>query len=559
MTTEKLEVFQQFGRSAKYQIKKVETGNVVIYTRVSSKEQADKNLSLETQRRAIEQYAERNKLGILGYFGGTYESAKTDGRKEFNRMLDFIRKSKNKVSTVLVYSMDRFSRTGAKGAISIVSELREKYGINVFAITQPTDTSNPSGVLHQNIQLLFSEYDNELRKQKAVAGMKEKFKKGIWVVLPPQGYDIIKINGDRKIVVNEVGKKIKKAFQWKVEGMKNEEIVSRLKAMKVPMYKQQLLKIFKNPFYCGLIAHGLLDGEVVEGTHEKMITKETFLRINDIMQSSSRFGVPHRKENDNIPLKVFMKCDDCKEPFAGYIVKAKGLYYYKCRTNGCRCNKSAKQMHELFADFLNQFQMNADCIKPFLYEVISEVEKQQEDNVSEQKVIKSNLTEVQKKIDDLEERHFIKIEIPKPVYEKFLLKYQQEKKTIEENLCDSNIDISNLQNNLEKALNFTANLATAWSSTDYSSKEKLQKLMFPEGIYYNRQNHTFRTTKINLVFAQIADWKRLTDENKKGTFDKKYQKSLSAEKEGFEPPEPFGSTVFKTAAIDHSAISPLQI
>ena len=31
---------------------------------------------------------------------------------------------------------------------------------------------------------------------------------------------------------------------------------------------------------------------------------------------------------------------------------------------------------------------------------------------------------------------------------------------------------------------------------------------------------------------------------------------LSAEREGFEPPEPLSSTVFKTAAIDHSAISP---
>ena len=31
-----------------------------------------------------------------------------------------------------------------------------------------------------------------------------------------------------------------------------------------------------------------------------------------------------------------------------------------------------------------------------------------------------------------------------------------------------------------------------------------------------------------------------------------------AETEGFEPPKPFGLTVFKTAAIDHSAISPLQ-
>ena len=30
-----------------------------------------------------------------------------------------------------------------------------------------------------------------------------------------------------------------------------------------------------------------------------------------------------------------------------------------------------------------------------------------------------------------------------------------------------------------------------------------------------------------------------------------------AESEGFEPPDPFGSTVFKTAAFDHSASSPM--
>lgn len=31
-----------------------------------------------------------------------------------------------------------------------------------------------------------------------------------------------------------------------------------------------------------------------------------------------------------------------------------------------------------------------------------------------------------------------------------------------------------------------------------------------------------------------------------------------AESEGFEPPVPLGTTVFKTAAIDHSANSPRQ-
>jgi hypothetical protein len=37
------------------------------------------------------------------------------------------------------------------------------------------------------------------------------------------------------------------------------------------------------------------------------------------------------------------------------------------------------------------------------------------------------------------------------------------------------------------------------------------------------------------------------------------ERGFFAEKEGFEPPEPHGSTVFKTAAIDHSATSLFNI
>ncbi len=224
----------------------------VVYTRVSSKEQAEKNLSLEFQRKAIEEYANRNGLTIIDYFGGTYESAKTDGRKEFKRMLDFIRKNKGKVSHILVYTIDRFSRTGG-AAIKLATDLREKYGAAVFAVTQPMDTSNPNGVFQQNIQLLFSELDNQLRKQRAIAGMKGKFEKGIWCVRVPPGYSIVKENGERKIVVNETGKKLRKAFQWKVEGMKNEEILLKLQAIGWKIYPQKLSRAFSNPFYCGIL------------------------------------------------------------------------------------------------------------------------------------------------------------------------------------------------------------------------------------------------------------------------------------------------------------------
>ena len=107
-------------------------------------------------------------------------------------------------------------------------------------------------------------------------------------------------------------------------------------AMGVRMYKQQLTKIFKKPFYCGIINHALLDGKVVEGSHPPLVSKEVFLRVNNIHHQSANYGVPHKKENDHIPLKVFIKCADCSEPFTGYIVKAKGLWYYKCRTTGCK-------------------------------------------------------------------------------------------------------------------------------------------------------------------------------------------------------------------------------
>lgn len=133
----------------------------------------------------------RNGFEILDYFGGTYESAKTDGRKEFLSMLDLIRKKKGKISHILVYLLDRFSRTGG-GAIKLAKDFREKYGVTIIAVTQPIDTSNPGGVFQQNMQFLFSEYDNQLRRQRAMAGIKEKLSRGIWCIKPPMGYDIIR-------------------------------------------------------------------------------------------------------------------------------------------------------------------------------------------------------------------------------------------------------------------------------------------------------------------------------------------------------------------------------
>jgi site-specific DNA recombinase len=186
---------------------------------------------------------------------------------------------------------DRFSRSGV-GGMGIAEQLREKYGVALFAIAQPTSVKDESGIFSQNIQFLVSNYENKMRRKRMIDGMTAKFAKGEWVTRVPQGYSVIKTNRERKIVVNETGKKLRKAFLWKADGMKNEEIIFGLRAMGVKMYKQQLTKIFKKPFYCGLVNHGLLDGKIVQGHHEPLITPEIFLKVNEIHQVTGNWCSP---------------------------------------------------------------------------------------------------------------------------------------------------------------------------------------------------------------------------------------------------------------------------
>ncbi|MGZ4100238.1 MAG: recombinase family protein, partial [Bacteroidia bacterium] len=184
MKTE-LEIFDRFAKKDK-NADRIDGTNCLIYTRVSSKEQ-EKGFSLETQKRVIEETCDQMKLTVLAYFGGTYESAATDEREEFNRMLKFARRSKEKISYIMVYSVDRFSRSGAN-AIYIAEQLRQE-NIKIYAVTQPSDTGTIAGKFQQNIHFLFSEYDNDLRREKCVAGIKEMLLNGYWPIKAPIGFD----------------------------------------------------------------------------------------------------------------------------------------------------------------------------------------------------------------------------------------------------------------------------------------------------------------------------------------------------------------------------------
>jgi site-specific DNA recombinase len=78
-----------------------EGNKIVNYTRVSDPSQFD-NTSLETQRKDAITFATKRSFEIKAFFGGEAESAKTDERKEFKLMLNYVRKHKEKMPSLLL-------------------------------------------------------------------------------------------------------------------------------------------------------------------------------------------------------------------------------------------------------------------------------------------------------------------------------------------------------------------------------------------------------------------------------------------------------------------------
>lgn len=66
-----LSQFQRFAIQSKKQLHN-KNGKAVIYTRVSTKEQAENNKSLVTQKKYCEKFAEKKGIEVIEYFGGTY-------------------------------------------------------------------------------------------------------------------------------------------------------------------------------------------------------------------------------------------------------------------------------------------------------------------------------------------------------------------------------------------------------------------------------------------------------------------------------------------------------
>ena len=491
-------------------------GNLIVgYTRVSDAAQFD-NTSLETQKKDAIVFAQRRGLEIKCFFGGIVESAKTDERKEFKRMLDYVKKDKS-ISAILVYSYERFSRS--EYAADLSRELA-KIGVKVLSVIQELDVTSAAGKLQQSIFYAFGYYDNELRREKIIRATISLLMEGYYMSgKPPFGYTNLKKREKAKyqeFVINEEGDKLKLAFKWKAEGkMSNKEIVAKMHKMGSRIQYKSFVRVISNPFYCGYITHSLIPGKIIRGHHPPLISEELFLKANNMIMNNPHKGIAKNYKRAEMPLKSFLKSEETMQPFTGYIKK--GIYYYKTRGNGKAVNERADTINELFKNELSKFTIQ-DKFKDKIKERVRQIVYTKfEEQLKEQAAMKKKITEIENKLEQLEIR-FIEGEISKELFDKYTQSYKKEREQLEREMANNDFESSNIDKAITKGVELLLKPLVLWEDSDYDDKQRLQYLLFPEGILYNKQKREVRTRRTNTILSLIADVARLTeDDTKKAT------------------------------------------
>jgi DNA invertase Pin-like site-specific DNA recombinase len=519
-----LEVFSQFAKKEKGRIIG-KNNTAVIYTRVSSKEQFDKNASLSTQLKYCQEYALRKELEVLEYFGGTYESAKSDERREFQRMLKYVKRRKN-IGYIIVYSYDRFSRTGANGAY--ISEQLKKQGVAVISATQEIDVTTSAGTFQENLYHMFSHFDNQVRRDKSITGMREKLRRGHWTGAYPFGYTNTNPGKGKtpNFVITDEGRLLKQAFLWKANAnMSHVEIAKRLKEKGLDINAKKLTDLFRNPFYCGLIVNSLIPGEVIQGKHEALITKETFLKIHNLLHMGD-MPKKYSYDDENLPLKQFVRSSVCGTPYTGFIVKKKGLYYYKNRRKGSRENRSAKKLHEEFINVLGRYTIaDKKYIEPLTDIIHDTLLENHQEALNDQKRLTKELAQIGEQINTLERRFVLLNEITKSQYDLFMPELKAKQRELETKLENSGINSSNLKKSIKMALDYACNLPYLWKLGDLETKKAIQYMVFPDGIGYDFKNKAVQTFRVNEIFGAISLFSSNLKEIKKGTYHSICRKS----------------------------------
>lgn len=300
---------------------------VALYMRVSTQEQAENGNSLEFQKEKLEAYCKIHEYKIVG----EYVDAGISGAK-FNRpALDRLKNDVDKIDVVLIYKLDRLSRS-IKDTMLLIEDFFKPNKIDLISLSENFDTTQAIGMATVGMLSTFAQLERDTIKQRMVAGKVQAVKNGNFISKPPFGYE----KKDGKLVKDEITKEcVEFIFKKLLEGNSTTQIAKLVELNNYSHLKKGLWhfstinRIAQNIAYAG---HTLLMGTLVKNTHEPYITDEERTNIINLLKGRSQATSKTKNNIYASPYRGLINCPTChrKLTCTRQIRKKSTTHSYRC-------------------------------------------------------------------------------------------------------------------------------------------------------------------------------------------------------------------------------------
>lgn len=345
--------------------------NVALYVRLS-KEDGDKEESdsIKNQKDLLLNYVETKlDLKVYGIFVDDGYSGTNFDRPGFEKMMDAV-KSKN-IDCVIVKDLSRLGRNYIEVG-KYIEQIFPFMDIRFISVNDGLDSFDNPNQINSIIvpfkNLINDEYCRDI-SMKIRSSFESKRKKGEFIgAFAAYGYLKSPENKNKLIVDEYAAGVVQDIFKWFLEGMSKLGIVSKLdelgmlppleykKSIGLKLYLPRvndnmtpmwsvatITRILENELYIGNMVQKKTtirsykikkqitlpkkDWIIVENTHEPIIEKEVFLKVQDLLKRNTRTMTG--KKYVHI-FSGFIKCADCGRAMTRQ--KNNNNFYYVCAT-----------------------------------------------------------------------------------------------------------------------------------------------------------------------------------------------------------------------------------
>jgi site-specific DNA recombinase len=495
----------------------------VLYTRVSTDEQAIKGYSLIDQEHVLKKACLSDGVEIIEHFCDDGYSAKTFRRPAFERMLNMLKENKLKFDYLYVVRWDRFSRN-IENSYIMIKELR-LHGIEVICLEETLDNSDPASVLLRAIKLAEPEMDNRRRSINTSMGICRALKEGRYACgRAPLGYSWDRTMTKPTIVPNELALLVKEAFEMYSTGLYSIEFVRKFiynKGLKI--CKTAFNRLLRNPVYAGKIvvpAYNDEEKQIIGGLHEAIISEDTFQKTQHILvkvleKNSSR--IKKSNYNSELPLRGYLQCSKCDNTWTGSGSKGNGgvYYYYHCQ-NGCKERIRVSEANNAFVEYLKTFRVYPQIDQLYL-KIMEDVFNTKEGDREQQLTkIEGRIQELNKKLLKIDEM-FINGDLEKDSYNRLKKSKQEEENKLQQSYSQLKLADTSFMKYCKYGTSLLKNLDLFYQEARPSVQKKLLgsiftgKLIFEDGYY--------RTTKLNQAVELMGLFQKELGENKSEHLD----------------------------------------